>query len=216
MIYEYCERHSSGLFEEPFNTISNIVFIWAAVEAWNLAGRHRVRTPEMHLLIFLAATVGIGSTIWHVFATPWASLMDLIPILLFQLCFLWLYLRRCAGTKAVAATSLVFGYLVISILMLKVPRYLNGSILYAPTMAVLLCLAAYHYISRQPDRRLLGLVSILFTAAITFRSLDSIACPWVPYGTHFLWHLFNGGVFYCAMRSIIMKQASRLHAGRSS
>lgn len=67
MIDEYCERHGSGPFEEPFNTISNIVFIWAAVEAWNLAGRHRVRTPEMHLLIFLAATVGIGSAIWHVF-----------------------------------------------------------------------------------------------------------------------------------------------------
>jgi hypothetical protein len=216
MIYEYCERHGSGPFEEPFNTLSNLVFIWAAVEAWNLAGRHRVRTPEMHLLIFLAATVGIGSAIWHVFATPWASLMDLIPILLFQLCFLWLYLRRCAGTKAMTATGLVLGYLVISLLMLKVPRYLNGSILYAPTMIVLLGLAVYHYTSRQPDRRLLGLVAIFFTAAITFRSLDFVACAWVPIGTHFLWHLFNGIVFYCAMRAIILKQALRnnLHSDR--
>jgi hypothetical protein len=163
----------------------------------------------MHLLIFLAATVGIGSAIWHVFATPWASLMDLIPILLFQLCFLWLYLRRCIGTKAMTATGLVLGYLVISLLMLKVPRYLNGSILYAPTMIVLLGLAAYHYTSRQPDRRLLGLVAILFTAAITFRSLDFVACAWVPIGTHFLWHIFNGVVFYCAMRAIILKQAPR-------
>ena len=32
----------------------------AAVEAWNPAGRYRVRTPEMHPLIFLAATVGFG------------------------------------------------------------------------------------------------------------------------------------------------------------
>ena len=206
MIDEYCERHGSGPFEEPFNTISNIVFIWAAVEAWNLAGRHRVRTPETGLLIFLAATVGIGSAVWHVFATPWAKLMDLIPILLFQLCFLWLYLRRCAETKAVVATGLVCGYLVISILMLQVPPYLNGSILYAPTMFVLLCLAVYHYTTRQPDRGLLGLVAILFCVAVTFRSIDSVACGWVPFGTHFLWHLFNGALFYCAMRAIILKR----------
>jgi hypothetical protein len=60
MIYEYCERHGSGPFEKPFNTISNtisnIVFIRAAVEARNLAGRRRVRTPEMHLLIFRPST----------------------------------------------------------------------------------------------------------------------------------------------------------------
>ncbi len=216
MIYEYCERHGSGPFEEPFNTISNLVFIWAAVEAWNLAGRHRVRTSEIHLLTFLAATVGIGSAIWHVFATPWASLMDLIPILLFQLCFLWLYLRRCAGMKPMVATGWVLCYLMISLLMLKAPPYLNGSILYGPTMAVLIGLAAYHYISRQPDRRLLGFVAILFTVAITFRSLDSVACAWIPFGTHFLWHLFNGVVFYCAIRAIILKQASPSYAARLS
>lgn len=114
------------------------------------------------------------------------------------------------------ATGLVLGYLVISLLMLKVPRYLNGSILYAPTIVVLLGLAVYHYTSRQPDRRLLGLVTILFTAAITFRSLDFVACAWVPIGTHFLWHIFNGVVFYCAMRAIILKQALRnnLHSNR--
>jgi len=55
VIDKYCERHGSGLFEEPFNTISNLVFIWAAVEAWNLAGRYRVRTRDMSLLMFFAA-----------------------------------------------------------------------------------------------------------------------------------------------------------------
>ncbi len=216
MIDEYCERHGSGLFQEPFNTISNLVFIWAAVEAWNLAGRYKVRTRDTSLLIFLAASVGVGSAIWHMFATPWAKYMDLIPILLFQLCFLWLYLRRCAGTKAIFATGLVCGYLVISILMLQVPLYLNGSILYAPTAFVLLCLAVFHYTTRQPDRRLMGFVAILFFTAITFRSIDSIACAWVPFGTHFLWHVFNGALIYCAMRAIILKRVSQSAAARLS
>jgi len=209
VIDEYCERHRSGLFEEPFNTISNLMFIWAAVEAWNLASRHRVRTPDMSLLMFLAATVGVGSAIWHMYATPWAKLMDLIPILVFQLCFLWLYLRTCAGARATVATGLMCVYLVISIYMLQVPPYLNGSILYAPTGFVLLCLAVFHYTTRQPDRRLMGFVAILFFAAITFRSIDSIACAWVPFGTHFLWHIFNGALICCAMRAIILKRVSQ-------
>ena len=74
-----------------------------------------------------------------------------------------------------AATGLVLGYLVISLLMLKVPRYLNGSILYAPTIVVLLGLAVYHYTSRQPDRRLLGLVTILFTALLKGGDYDRVA-----------------------------------------
>lgn len=209
MIDEYCERHGSGLFEEPFNTMSNLVFIWAAVQAWNLAGRYRVRTWDLRLLISLSATVGVGSAIWHMFATPWAKLADLIPILLFQLWFLWLYLRTCVEMKAVFATVLLCGYLVTSILMMKVPPWLNGSILYAPTMFVLLSLAAYHYTTRQPDRWLLGIIASLFCVAVTFRSIDSVACAWVPFGTHFLWHLFNGSLFYCAMRAIILKRVNQ-------
>ena len=216
MLDEYCERHGSGLFGEPFNTISNLVFIWAAVEAWNLAGRYRVRTRDTSLLIFLAATVGVGSAIWHMFATPWAKFMDLIPILLFQLCFLWLYLRTCAGAKATVASGLVCVYLAISILMLQVPPYLNGSILYAPTALVLLGLAVFHYATRKPDRCLMGLVAILFSAAITFRSIDSITCAWVPCGTHFLWHVFNGALTYCALRAIILKQVSQSIAATTS
>ena len=216
MIDEYCERHGSGLFEEPFNTISNLVFIWAAVEAWNLAGRRKIRAWDINLLVVLAATVGVGSAIWHMFAEPWAKLLDLVPILLFQLCFLWLYLRRCAGTKVVFATGLVCGYLVISILMLQVPPYLNGSILYAPMAVVLLGLAVFHYTTRQPDRRLMGFVAILFSAAITFRSIDSIACAWVPFGTHFLWHVFNGALTYCALRAIILKRVSQSVAAMPS
>ena len=216
MLDEYCERHGAGLFEEPFNTITNLVFIWAAVQAWNLAGRNRVRTWDLRLLILLSATVAIGSAVWHMFATPWAKLADLIPILLFQLWFLWLYLRTCVGMKAASAAVLLGGYIVTSILMMKVPPYLNGSILYAPTIVVLLCLAAYHYTTRQPERGLLGIIAILFCVAITFRSIDSVACGWVPIGTHFLWHLFNGALFYCAMRAIILKRVSQSKTAMTS
>lgn len=213
MLDEYCERHGMGLFQEPFNTISNLVFIWAAVEAWNLAGRNRVRSGDLRLLIALSATVGVGSAAWHMLATPWAKIADLIPILLFQLWFLWLYLRTCVEMRVVAAVALLFGYIVVSVLMTRIPPYLNGSILYAPTIVALFCLAVYHYRTRQTDHWLMGIIATVFCVALTFRTIDSAACAWVSFGTHFLWHLFNGAVFYCAMRAIILKRAIRVTTG---
>ena len=101
MIHTYCERQGVGLFAEPFNTLTNLAYIWAAVAAWKLAGRCKVRAWDLNLLTALAAAIGVGSGLWHMFASPWAKLLDLVPIFLFQLCFLWMYLRSCAGRSAV-------------------------------------------------------------------------------------------------------------------
>jgi hypothetical protein len=60
---------------------------------------------------------------------------------------------------------------------------------------------------------LLGIIAILFCLALTFRTIDLAACAWVSFGTHFLWHLFNGAVFYLAMRAIILKRAIRVATG---
>ena len=46
-IMEYCERQGPGL-REPINTLTNLVFVWAAVEAWSLAGRYRIRAWDVH------------------------------------------------------------------------------------------------------------------------------------------------------------------------
>jgi hypothetical protein len=208
-IYNYCERRGPGLFEEPMNTITNVAFIWAATESWNLAGRHRVCTWDISMMIILSAIVGVGSALWHIYPAPWTSLMDLVPILLFQLCFLWQYLRTCAGMRPIPAAVLLCGYVLCNVLMEQVPPWLNGSVLYAPTVVAIACLAVYHYRSKQPDRWLMGAFTLLFCAAITFRSIDRLACPYVPFGTHFLWHLLNGVVFFLAMRVIILKRVSQ-------
>jgi hypothetical protein len=39
----------------------------------------------------------------HTVATDWAGLLDVVPILIFQLVFLWLYLRGMAGVSGPAS-----------------------------------------------------------------------------------------------------------------
>jgi hypothetical protein len=208
MIDLYCERTGPGLLAEPINTVTNVVFVLAGIAAWNLAERRRVGDAGLRVLFVLAMAVGLGSAIWHLFATAWAKPLDLIPILAFQLWFLWLYLRRGARLSVGVVAVVVAGYLGVSLLMLRLPPYLNGSILYAPTFAVMLGLAWYHDATAQPGRHLMEAGLALFVVALTFRSIDNQVCGTIPIGTHFLWHCFNGGLFYVVMRVLILNRTT--------
>ncbi|MEG3894440.1 MULTISPECIES: hypothetical protein [unclassified Microcoleus] len=90
----YCERLVPGLWNEPLNAISNVFFIIAAWAIWQLARPHHKRSPGIWILIALATSIGIASFLFHTFATRGANLLEVIPILLFQLCFIWLYNHR--------------------------------------------------------------------------------------------------------------------------
>ncbi|WP_165219716.1 ceramidase domain-containing protein [Aquisphaera insulae] len=205
MLDFYCERCGPGLWAEPLNATSNVAFLVAALAAWRLARRLRSMTPGVLVLIGLATAVGIGSALFHTFATPWANVADLAPILAFQLAFLWLYLRRGVGLHAGMSAALIAVYAAICVGMLAVPPYFNGSILYAPTLLALAGLACYHLRTGQTGRWTLAAAVGVFCGSLTFRSIDKWICPSFPYGTHFVWHLLNGVLLYLAMRTIILK-----------
>ena len=87
-IYIYCERgHDPSFWAEPLNALTNIAFIIAAMAATRdyLAATPERRTPAAALLVALTYVIGIGSFLFHVYATRWASLADQIPIALFML-----------------------------------------------------------------------------------------------------------------------------------
>ena len=89
----YCERLGPGLLAEPFNAVSNGSFLIAAWAAWSLARGTGGLSAGLRVLIALAASVAIGSGLWHTLATPWAMILDVVPIALFLIWTLWLYAR---------------------------------------------------------------------------------------------------------------------------
>jgi len=100
----YCERVGPSLLAEPLNAVTNIAFLCAAWAAWSLARRRAQSVrADIWILIALSIVIGIGSALFHVFAAGWARILDEVPILLFQLWYLWLYVRRImAQTRAIA------------------------------------------------------------------------------------------------------------------
>jgi hypothetical protein len=200
----YCERRGTGFWAEPFNAVTNLSFLVAAFFAWRNADRHRRLTREIGILIFLAVSVGVGSFLFHTFATGWAMYMDVIPILLFQMAFIWIYARRQMGSTRLFGGLLLAGLLLTSLPLMPLRHLMNGSLAYLPAWLLLAGFGAFH-IRRNKNRPWqLMIAAILLFLALIFRTVDLEVCGTIPLGTHFLWHLINGFVFYLVMQSLIV------------
>lgn len=209
MIDIYCERTGAGLWAEPVNALTNIAFLIAAIAAWSLyrrvlsggVGRH----PDLVLLLGLMAAIGVGSGMWHTYATPWARLADQLPILIFISIYLLSALYRVLGLGLWATGALFVFYHVVNQAVMATfdPALLNGSIFYLPTWAAFLLIAVFLWVFRHPMRLWFALGWLLFSASLAFRSVDALVCPSWSLGTHFIWHLLNALLLYLLFAALI-------------
>jgi hypothetical protein len=204
----YCERVGPGLLAEPLNAITNASFLLAAWAAWVLARRAGALSPGVRALVALAASVGVGSILWHTLATSWALILDIVPILLFIVWYIWLYTRDILGTRFWFTVAAVVAFLVATFLTLQYSHVLHGAPVYTPGLLVVLVLGVAHARDLRTERfTLLGAAGV-YAAALFFRTIDQEVCPVLPLGTHFLWHSLIGLVTYLAMRCLILSLAS--------
>ncbi|NEP86845.1 MAG: ceramidase [Okeania sp. SIO2C2] len=213
MIDLYCERLQSSLWDEPINAISNIAFFIAAWVSWRLAYNLNVQFYSVKLLIYLMIGIGIGSSLFHTYATGWALLMDVIPIMMFQLFYLWIYIRRVMKLKPIIPVILMLVLLISSLLTLPL-KVLNGSLSYVPALVYLLGLGIYNFQGKKQKKFMFLAGVVTFLIALFFRTLDQAICPVFPIGTHFLWHIFNGVMLYfvtgCLLFNLKVNQSNLL------
>jgi hypothetical protein len=199
----YCERTTPEFWAEPVNALTNGFFLLSAWLIWRRARRVDALTPAVWLLLWLMFAIGIGSSLFHTFATQWAMLADILPILFFQLTYLWLYCREIAALRVLPALAVVSGLLVAVLVMLPFSQLMNGSLIYVPALLVLLILGIYHRARRRREPNGLLLAGGVFLLSLTLRTLDNPVCSSLPLGTHFLWHTGNAVVLYLVMSGFI-------------
>lgn len=201
MVDLYCERLGPGLWAEPLNAITNVAFLLAAVGIWR-TGRGRDRSgTDLWLLVTLSGLIGIGSGLFHTFATPWSRALDVIPILLFELAFLWLYAVRVLRMRPGRVGGLLVAFLGAVLYGRQFPEVLDGSVTYIPDAFVLVILGFIHYSRHLAESAILLLAAGVFVASLFFRSIDAAICPVFPVGTHFLWHILNAILLYLLSRA---------------
>ena len=212
MMDAYCERVGPGLLAEPLNAVSNISFLLAAWAAWVLAKRTGALSARVRALIAIAASVGIGSILWHTYPTMLTLILDSVPILIFIMWYIWLYTRDVIGMRSQFAVASVAAFLAGTFLVIPYSDVLHGAFVYVPGLIVTLVLGVFHAIERRVARFILLAAAGVYLAALFFRTIDNEVCPVLPIGTHFLWHILIGLVTYLAMRSLILSTTTGIRA----
>lgn len=225
-IFAYCERGADpGFWAEPWNAVTNAAFLIAAVAAWIIrAGQPADNRRAFDIfLILLVAIIGIGSFLFHTFATRWAALADVLPIGIFMLTYMGYALRSYFALPwwAVAIGLLVF----VAALGTAGPlicgpgqRCLNGSAGYLPAFAALVVIGTALLAVRHRAGASLVIAGLLLGLSLTFRTIDQSACPQTridggePLGTHFMWHVLNGTLLFVLLRAAVLFGSDRQRA----
>ena len=189
----YCERVDPGFWAEPVNALTNAAFLIAAYVMWR-----RVRgqgTPLAMLLVLILAAIGVGSFLFHTFATVWASVADVTPIGLFILTYLYIANREFAGWPVWVSLLGVVGFLPyaagLTAILSDIPFFQISNFYW--TVPILIYVYAFFLRKSAPETaRGMVIGATILVASITIRSLDIPVCDGFPLGVHFLWHVLNG------------------------
>lgn len=216
-IYCYCERGSDPAFwAEPLNAVTNAAFILAAI----FAAVALMRRPAGHrgiveaLLVAIIFVMGVGSFLFHTYATAWAAYADTGPIAVFMVSYLAYALRRFVGlhwvwvavglgmfVAALKAAGGVQCQIALIAPAAATQSCLNGTAGYAPAFVAMALIAIVLALVRHPAWRYLAAASAIFLVSMAFRTVDHEICEHTAIlghrtGTHFVWHVLNATMLY--------------------
>ena len=143
----YCERTSAAFWAEPLNALSNIAFILAGffilrqyLKQCADRGEHWRKEFWISFLSGFIFIVGIGSFLFHTFATRWALILDVVPIMIFAFSYIGVAFKRIlklSSLKTGISLGLFFLF-YIGFTSIFPDEYLNQSGTYLPCIDLIL------------------------------------------------------------------------------
>jgi hypothetical protein len=188
----YCERTSAAYWAEPVNAVTNAAFLIAAWVMW----RRTEGLPLARAMCGVLGVIGVGSYLFHTHANGLTAALDVGPILIFILLYIFAATRDVLGLGtwwAAGAVLAFFPYAMLTVpLFDRVMPFLGSSSGYAPIPVLILAYAAFLARRAPATAKGMALGAGILVVSLTFRTLDDPLCDLVPFGTHFLWHILNG------------------------
>jgi hypothetical protein len=188
----YCERTSAAYWAEPVNAVTNAAFLIAAVIMW----RRTEGLPLARAMCVVLAAIGVGSYLFHTHANGLTAALDVGPILIFILLYIFAATRDFLGLGPRWAAGAVVAFFPYAALMVPAfstaMPFLGSSAGYAPIPVLILCYAAALWRRSPATAKGMALGAAILLVSLTFRTLDDPLCDLTPFGTHFLWHILNG------------------------
>src|SRR3989344_3769333 len=187
----YCELLSHLATPEPLNVISNLAFFVAAWLVWRTL---QPRSLPERVLPVLLGIVGVASAWWHLFHTSAGDTADTLSVAIFAIAAAAVFLYNIIPSRSLVSIAVA----LLAALALGAERlhWLNGSI---PYIVLLLAfgVGGIAYVKKFPKKRRLVMIAFAtFALAIVCRSIDLASCPFILFGTHFLWHVLVAAFGY--------------------
>lgn len=212
----YCERAGdAGAWGEPVNLITNLFFMVAAVAVAKALRQTPAagRRTDIWLLAALMFIIGLGSGAWHLIPTQQTLLMDVVPIGLFINLYILSALRRLFSLSWLKVFLWWLAYTVAGVAVQKYipPDTLNGTIMYVPTYLTLVIMTALLWGRDKKMGKAFLSALLVWTASLTFRTIDMAVCESLVIGTHFLWHTLNAWVLW-KLTMVLVGHKPAIHA----
>ncbi|WP_375559463.1 hypothetical protein ACE193_17230 [Bernardetia sp. OM2101] len=193
----YQETVLGRLPVEPFNTASNLIFLFVIIY-WTIKIYPNFRKYRFMTYVIITLSIGyIGGTIYHATRSHevWL-LMDWVPIFILSVSGVVYFFRKLGVHWLIMVVLVLFPFLLMFMLksMDFIPRSMRNLIEYT-SLALVILLPIFSYLRKTnwlfKGRILIGL--LLFCIAIFFRTMDNteMSNDFFPMGTHFLWHTFG-------------------------
>jgi hypothetical protein len=107
-------------------------------------------------------------------------------------------------------TILYLSFLLLGLLSEDfLPRdFLNGTVMYLPTYLTIILMTIYTKLKKPELYKYFISALVVWSASLTFRTIDIEVCSSFPIGTHFMWHILNS--ITLALVLIALIRAKRL------
>lgn len=178
---------------EPWNAWSSLTFlIPVLIFLWQLRGKH----PQYAFIVWFCCPLlvigGLGSTFFHAFRTStFLLLMDAIPIVILVVGIsIWMWLKVLPKRIHLLWILMVFvGLTTLSGFFLDGQDRISAGYFFRGWMLLLPCYLFLRQTRFQNSGRLFTAIAF-FALALLFRFLDEkIEIGFMPWGTHWLWHV---------------------------
>ena len=191
----------SQFIVEPWNAFSSLaIIIPAFIFLYQLRGKYNKYGFLVYFCSPMLILGGLGSTFFHGFrSSPWLFIMDVAPIVLLTVGIsIWMWVKVLPKKRLLGPILLLFftlsflsGYFMEGQDRISASYVIRGVMLFVPCF-ILLVKTKFKHIAF-----LIGTI-ISFVLALVFRYADEkIYFSFMPWGTHWLWHISTavGGYF---------------------
>jgi hypothetical protein len=190
----YTETRPDQLIVEPWNAVSSLFIIIPAIIWLVRIKKDYINFAFMVYCIPLIILGGTGSTIFHAFrVSKFFLIMDVLPTAVLSLSlgvYFWLKILKKWWYVIVLSILFIIPRLIF---FRNLPSHTAINISYAFSGVFIgLPLILILFKTGWSNFRLVAVTIASFILALVFRETDPFPIPFLPMGTHFLWHIFSG------------------------